>query len=104
RPMGGWLADKLGGARVTFWNFILMGMAVLGVLLFLPKGTGSALALPWGPAEGSFTGFFLMFLVLFLTTGIGNGSTFRMIPVIFLTQAMSGVDSNDSAAVARATK
>jgi len=52
------------------------------VLFFLPKGAGS-MALPFGPADGSFTGFFLMFLVLFVTTGIGNGSTFRMIPVIF---------------------
>jgi NNP family nitrate/nitrite transporter-like MFS transporter len=84
RPVGGWLADKLGGARVTLWNFVVMALAVLGVLFFLPKGA-SAFALPWGPAEGSFTGFFLMFLVLFFTTGIGNGSTFRMIPVIFLT-------------------
>ena len=53
---------------------------------------------------GNFTGFFLAFLVLFMTTGIGNGSTFRMIPVIFLTQALDGVDRRDEAAVARATK
>ncbi len=104
RPFGGWLADKLGGARVTFWNFVVMALAVLGVLYFLPKGASSAFAFPFGPATGNFTGFFLMFLVLFLTTGIGNGSTFRMIPVIFLNVAMRGVDSKDSAAVARATK
>jgi len=53
---------------------------------------------------GNFTGFFLMFLVLFLTTGIGNGSTFRMIPVIFLNQSLKGVDGKDKDAVARATK
>ncbi|WPG40994.1 MFS transporter [Variovorax sp. EBFNA2] len=94
RPFGGWLADKLGGARVTFWNFVVMALAVLGVLHFLPQGG----------AGGSFTGFFLMFLVLFLTTGIGNGSTFRMIPVIFLNQAMRGVDAKNPDAVARATK
>lgn len=94
RPFGGWLADKLGGARVTFWNFVVMAVAVLGVLHFLPQGG----------AGGSFTGFFLMFLVLFLTTGIGNGSTFRMIPVIFLNQAMRGVDAKNPDAVARATK
>jgi NNP family nitrate/nitrite transporter-like MFS transporter len=76
RPFGGWLADKLGGARVTFWNFIVMALAVVGVLQFLPSGgTG-----------GNFAGFLSMFLLLFLTTGIGNGSTFRMIPVIFLTE------------------
>jgi NNP family nitrate/nitrite transporter-like MFS transporter len=94
RPFGGWLADKAGGASVTFWNFIVMALAVCGVLWFLPSG----------PSGGSFTGFFLMFLVLFLTTGIGNGSTFRMIPVIFLEEALRGVDRNDEAAVARATK
>jgi NNP family nitrate/nitrite transporter-like MFS transporter len=104
RPFGGWLADKVGGARVTFWNFIVMALAVAGVVYFLPKGEASVLALPWGPPGGSFTGFFLMFLVLFLTTGIGNGSTFRMIPVIFLNEAMQGVDPADAQAVARATK
>ena len=94
RPFGGWLADKLGGARVTLWNFIVMTVAVVGVIQFLPHaGTG-----------GNFAGFFVCFLVLFLTTGIGNGSTFRMIPVIFLTEAMQGVDSFDTAAVAAATK
>jgi NNP family nitrate/nitrite transporter-like MFS transporter len=76
RPVGGWLSDKLGGARVTFWNFIAMAAAVGGVLYFLPSG----------PSGGSFAGFLFMFLVLFTTTGIGNGSTFRMIPIIFLTE------------------
>jgi MFS transporter, NNP family, nitrate/nitrite transporter len=75
RPLGGWLSDKLGGARVTFWNFVAMSFAAGGVLLFLPKdGQG-----------GSFAGFLAMFLLLFATSGIGNGSTFRMIPVIFST-------------------
>ncbi|WP_270174847.1 NarK family nitrate/nitrite MFS transporter [Diaphorobacter sp. ED-3] len=103
RPVGGWLSDKLGGATVTLWNFLVMALAVLGVLYFLPKGSGG-LALPFGPAEGSFTGFFLMFLVLFLTTGIGNGSTFRMIPVIFLNQKLRELKSDDEAARAQALK
>jgi len=75
RPLGGWIADKLGGARVTFWNFIVMVLAVVGVLHFLPHGGGL----------GNFWGFFAMFMLLFFTTGIGNGSTFRMIPIIFMT-------------------
>ena len=75
RPLGGWLADKLGGARVTLWNFVLMIAAVFGVLAFIPVA-GSA---------GNFYGFLAMFMLLFVTTGIGNGSTFRMIPVIFRT-------------------
>jgi NNP family nitrate/nitrite transporter-like MFS transporter len=73
RPFGGWLADKLGGARVTFWNFALMMAAALGVSHAIDVH--------------SFPMFLFMFLSLFVTTGIGNGSTFRMIPVIFRTQA-----------------
>lgn len=76
RPVGGFISDKLGGAQVTFWNFIIMMIAVFGVLHFLPHdGTG-----------GNFYGFLALFIVLFATTGIGNGSTFRMIPIIFLTE------------------
>lgn len=72
RPVGGFLADKYGGARITFWNFIVMVVAVGGVLYFL--------------SIHSFPGFLLMFLLLFITTGIGNGSTYRMIPFIFRTE------------------
>lgn len=75
RPIGGWLADKLGGARVTFWNFIVMILAVLGVIFFLHDRE----------AAYAFPGFLTMFILLFLTTGIGNGSTFRMVPIMFLT-------------------
>jgi len=94
RPFGGWLADKLGGARVTLWNYIAMVLAVVGVLYFLPnEATGYA---------GNFTGFLLMFMALFVTTGIGNGSTFRMIPVIFLTERQraaqgKGLDAQEQA-------
>ena len=103
RPFGGWLAAKIGGGIVTFWNFLVMALAVLGVLYFLPKGMGG-FSFPFGPEEGSFTGFFVMFLVLFFTTGIGNGSTFRMIPVIFLTQKMRAVRPGDEAARTQAIK
>ncbi len=75
RPLGGWMADKLGGARVTLWNFVVMIAAVFGVIAFLPQ-EGQA---------GNFYGFLVVFMLLFFTTGIGNGSTFRMIPVIFRT-------------------
>ncbi|HEX8794557.1 MAG TPA: MFS transporter [Polyangiaceae bacterium] len=69
RPFGGRLADRVGGARVTFWNFILMGASALGVL--------SALR------AHAFTGFLGCFLLLFVTSGVGNGSTYRMVPEIF---------------------
>ena len=104
RPFGGWLSDKLGGAPVTFWNFMVMIVAVVGVLYFLPKGAGGAWALPFGPAAGDFHGFLAMFMLLFLTTGIGNGSTFRMIPIIFITERMREVEGRGPAETEQAVK
>lgn len=75
RPIGGWMSDKTSGAKVTFWNYIVMILAVMGVMYFLPNGD----------YPGNFTGYFISFMILFITTGIGNGSTFSMIPVIFRT-------------------
>ncbi len=94
RPVGGWLADKLGGAVVTFWNFIVMAAAVFGVLAFLPHNG----------AGGNFWGFLAMFILLFFTTGIGNGSTFRMIPVIFLTERQRDAEGRGSAAQEQAVR
>ena len=71
RPVGGWLSDKAGGAAVTFWDIIVMIVAVLGVIHFIQ------------PESKNFLGFFAMFMLLFVTTGIANGSVFRMIGVIF---------------------
>jgi NNP family nitrate/nitrite transporter-like MFS transporter len=87
RPVGGWLSDKLGGARVTFWNFIAMAVGVAAVLQFLPHGGQG----------GSFTGFLVSFMALFAFSGIGNGSTFRMIPVIFLTERQRAAGPSASA-------
>ena len=75
RPIGGWLADRMGGATITFWGFAVMAVASLAAIPFLPGADGG----------GSVVGFVLMFLILFLGAGIGNGSTFRMIPTIFRT-------------------
>src|SRR6201998_3294383 len=69
RPIGGLLADKVGGAIVTFFNFIAMAGATIRCLYVV--------------GANDFTGFLVMFLILFATTGIGNGSTYRMIPSIF---------------------
>lgn len=73
RPVGGVLADKLGGARITFWVFAAMIAVILGGVL---------------PAlhEHQFMLFLASFIVLFILTGLGNGSTFCMIPIIFMTQ------------------
>ena len=86
RSMGGWLADKVGGAMLTFWVFVLMVASVFGVLYFLP---GDA-------SDGNFMGFLVMFMLLFVLTGIGNASTFRMIPVIFRTMRERELGSNPS--------
>ncbi len=92
RPVGGWISDKLGGARVTLWTFVAMIAAVFAVIHFIPdNGMG-----------GNFNGFLAMFIVLFALTGIGNGSTFRMIPVIFMTEHQRQVKGADSAAQLRA--
>jgi len=73
RPVGGWLADKAGGARITLAGFAVMLLGVYGAMLSLPHQGD----------PGSFAGFLSSFLVLFLVAGIGSGSTFSMIPVIF---------------------
>ncbi|MDH3701298.1 MAG: NarK family nitrate/nitrite MFS transporter [Alphaproteobacteria bacterium] len=72
RAATGWISDKLGGGRVTFWTFLVMIAAVAGVLFFLGIKT----------EPGAFWGFFAMFMVLFFATGVGNASTFQMIPSI----------------------
>lgn len=94
RPVGGWLADKLGGAQVTLWNFVIMVCAVFGVLHFMPSAGNT----------GDFWGFFAMFMLLFITTGIGNGSTFRMIPVIFMTERLCEAKGLGKEAEAQAKK
>jgi len=77
RPVGGWLSDKWGGARVTHWDTVVMIAATLGVAYFVKISQNSS------TPEAHFLPFLLLFLLLFITTGIGNGSTFRMIPIIF---------------------
>ena len=72
RSATGWVSDKYGGGRVTFWVFVLMMIGVAGVLYFLGIKD----------QPGAFWGFFAMFLVLFFATGVGNASTFQMIPNI----------------------
>ncbi len=92
RPLGGWLADRIGGASLTFWNFAVMTAAMFSVLLFLP---GDAYA-------GNLVGFYTLFLILFLTAGIGNGSVFRMIPTIFHTIHKRWSEGMDEAGKAQA--
>ena len=77
RPIGGWLSDRFGGARVTGWDTVLMIASALGVAYYVHAAHGS------DTPEIYFYPFLALFVLLFLTTGIGNGSTFRMVPIIF---------------------
>jgi len=90
RPLGGLLADKVGGAIVTFWNFIAMGAATLGVMSFIEAK--------------EFAGFLTMFLIVFITTGVGNGSTYRMIPSIFREEKLREATAAGEMAKSRALK
>jgi NNP family nitrate/nitrite transporter-like MFS transporter len=79
RPVGGWLADRFGGSRVTFVNFVAMALGAVVVL--------SASFLDSLPI------FVIGFVMLFVFSGIGNGSTYKMIPAIFHAKAQLSVGS-----------
>ncbi len=88
RPVGGWLSDKLGGARVTQWDtWLMVASTILAGYFVSLAGQEAAITDDTGAVIGHpekyFIPFLLTFIVLFATTGIGNGSTFRMIPFIF---------------------
>jgi NNP family nitrate/nitrite transporter-like MFS transporter len=73
RPLGGRLADRIGGARTTFCSFVLMALAASVVLA---ASLQKSLAL-----------FYVGFIALFVLSGLGNGSTYKMIPAIFRSKA-----------------
>jgi NNP family nitrate/nitrite transporter-like MFS transporter len=122
RPVGGKLADKFGGARVTFWTFIAMIVGTLTVLYTLtllkpvPVASPEKLAL-WAKDPSAFPGFspeivsavnhnsdifpffLIAFLFVFAATGIGNGSTYRMIPLIWKNLAKGTKATKESSAV-----
>ncbi len=72
RSLTGWVSDRFGGARVTLVVFALMMLGTMGVIYFLDHKD----------APGAFTGFFACFILLFFASGVGNASTFQMIPAI----------------------
>lgn len=73
RSAGGIISDRLGGVRVSLFTFVLMAIFTALVFLTLPNETSS----------GSFIAFYGVFMVLFFAAGLGSGSTFQMIAVIF---------------------
>jgi NNP family nitrate/nitrite transporter-like MFS transporter len=79
RPVGGILADKLGGARVTAVNFLLMAGAAALVLV--------------ASHQHSLNLYWVAFIALFVLSGIGNGSTYKMIPAIFAKRTSTFVEA-----------
>jgi NNP family nitrate/nitrite transporter-like MFS transporter len=75
RPPGGWISDKIGGARVTMVCGALLLVGSIGVTWFTAP-----------TSVATFTPFLALILLIFFASGVGNGSTFRMIPVIFPRQ------------------
>jgi NNP family nitrate/nitrite transporter-like MFS transporter len=109
RPLGGWLADRFGGARVTFWAFAAMIAGTLGVLWTLSQLTPNPTRDPLIALDNErwFPWFLLAFLFVFAATGIGNGSTYRMIPLIWRHKHTGHLDETTEeheAAVVRATR
>ena len=93
RPLGGWMADHWGGARVTFWIFVTMALAAAAALWSLPATDMAAQS----GQGGHFLGFLVAFGVLFAASGIGNGSTFRMISSLFVAERVRRAEGLPSA-------
>ncbi|MGW2958355.1 nitrate/nitrite transporter [Streptomyces sp. NPDC001220] len=88
RPVGGWLADRYGGARITLWNYV--GMAAATALLVAAS------------MQKSLPLFVTFFVVLFALSGLGNGSTYKMIPGIFQAKALAkGLTGEEAVAYGR---
>lgn len=77
RPVGGWISDKLGGSIVTQVISVVMALASVAVGYVMLQAYQSA------QPEQYFLPFMLLFVLLFTASGIGNGSTFRTIAMIF---------------------
>lgn len=91
RPVGGRLADRFGGARITLWTFVAMAVAAA-----LVEGASPAHSLAL-----FVTGFVTGFVALFVLSGVGNGSTCTMIPAVFRGQPAPSVAGADPAAADR---
>lgn len=90
RSLSGGLADRVGGARITLWAFVILTVAVSGMMIFLNIGL--------------FWGFFLASMVMFVATGVACASTYQMVPVIFLLDRLWAYDLQGEGGRARALK
>ncbi|MER5756265.1 nitrate/nitrite transporter [Streptomyces sp. NPDC002088] len=88
RPVGGWLADRYGGAKITLYNYVGMAAATGGLV--------------FASMQKSLPLFVSVFVVLFVLTGLGNGSTYKMIPGIFHAKALAkGLEGEEAARYGR---
>jgi NNP family nitrate/nitrite transporter-like MFS transporter len=88
RPVGGALADRFGGAKITLWNYVAMAAATSVIIV--------------ASMQESLPLFTTAFIALFVLSGLGNGSTFKMIPGIFHTKALAkGLTGEEAAAYGR---
>lgn len=88
RPVGGWLADRYGGAKITLWNFVAMAAATSIIIV--------------ASMQKSLPLFTTAFIALFVLTGLGNGSTYKMIPGIFQAKAaVKGLTGEEAASYGR---
>jgi NNP family nitrate/nitrite transporter-like MFS transporter len=79
RPVGGWLSDRIGGAKVTLWTFLALAA---GTAVTILASNLNSLSL-----------FVAGFISLFVFSGLGNGSTYKMIPAIFRAKAQSEIEA-----------
>jgi MFS transporter, NNP family, nitrate/nitrite transporter len=90
RPLGGWLADRYGGARIALASFVAMAAAVAALLAL-------------GDAPGGVGTFVASYAVLFVASGLGNGAVFQLVPAVFaaLHDRAAGKDATTRARAAR---
>ncbi|WP_409471810.1 nitrate/nitrite transporter [Streptomyces sp. HC307] len=88
RPVGGSLADRFGGAKITLWNYVAMAVATSVIIV--------------ASMQKSLPLFTTAFIALFVLSGLGNGSTFKMIPGIFHAKAVAkGLTGEEAASYGR---
>ena len=83
RPLGGELADRIGGGKITLYTFVAMD-GRLGILVAAGTVDDATAGAASGPVMAALV---LGFIVLFVLSGLGNGSVYKMIPSIFEAKA-----------------
>jgi len=92
RPLGGKLADRIGGGKITLYTFVAMALATAVLVAASSRADGNS-----GVATGAVLSTLIAsFIAVFVLTGIGNGSTYKMIPAIFAARSRALVERGGS--------